>query len=91
MRSQKHPEQSELEARIASYELAFRMQAEAPGAIDLAKETEATKQLYGIDETSSENGKTVKSVYRLDTISDKTWRVSSKPFVASGDLQNSDA
>ena len=42
--------QSELEARIASYELAFRMQAEAPEAVDLAKETDATKQLYGIDE-----------------------------------------
>jgi hypothetical protein len=45
-----HPEQSELEARIASYELAFRMQAEAPEAVDLAKETEATKQLYGMDQ-----------------------------------------
>src|SRR4029434_9467686 len=42
--------QTELEARIASYELAFRMQAEAPDAIDLAKESDATKNLYGIDE-----------------------------------------
>ncbi len=42
--------QSELEARIASYELAFRMQAEAPGAVDLAGESDATKQLYGMDE-----------------------------------------
>jgi hypothetical protein len=42
--------QSELDARIASYELAFRMQAEAPEAVDLSKETEATKALYGIDE-----------------------------------------
>jgi hypothetical protein len=44
------PLQTELEARIASYELAFRMQAEAPEAVDLAKETAATKQIYGIDE-----------------------------------------
>ncbi len=44
-----HPEQSELEARIASYELGFRMQAEAPGVVDLSQETEATKQLYGMD------------------------------------------
>jgi hypothetical protein len=43
-------EQSELEARIASYELAFRMQAEAPEAVDLSQETEATQQLYGMDE-----------------------------------------
>jgi uncharacterized protein DUF1501 len=45
-----HPEQTELEARIASYELAFRMQAQAPEAVDLSNETEATKQLYGMDE-----------------------------------------
>ena len=42
--------QSELEARIASYELAFRMQSEAPGAVDLAGESDATKKLYGMDE-----------------------------------------
>ena len=41
--------QTELEARIASYELAFRMQAEAPEAVDLSKETEATQKLYGLD------------------------------------------
>lgn len=45
-----HPEQSELEARIASYELAFRMQAQAPEAVDLTRETEATRALYGMDE-----------------------------------------
>ena len=39
-----------LEARIASYELAFRMQAEAPDAIDISSESEATKKLYGIGE-----------------------------------------
>jgi hypothetical protein len=44
------PLQTELEARIASYELAFRMQAEAPEAVDLTKETEATKKLYGMDQ-----------------------------------------
>jgi len=44
-----HPDQSELEARIASYELAFRMQAAAPEAVDLTKETEATKELYGLN------------------------------------------
>ena len=44
------PEYSELDARIRSYELAFRMQAEAPEAVDLTKESEATRQLYGMDE-----------------------------------------
>jgi hypothetical protein len=43
------PLQTELDARIAAYELAFRMQAEAPEAVDLSKETEATKQQYGLD------------------------------------------
>ena len=45
------PQQSELDARIAAYELAFRMQAEAPDAVDLSKETEATKKLYGMDDS----------------------------------------
>jgi hypothetical protein len=40
---------SELEARIAAYELAFRMQAHAPEAVDLSKETAETKALYGLD------------------------------------------
>jgi Protein of unknown function (DUF1501) len=40
---------SELEARIRSYELAYRMQAEAPGAVDLSRETAETKTLYGLD------------------------------------------
>jgi hypothetical protein len=44
------PLQTELEARIAGYELAFRMQAHAPEAVDLSRETEATKQLYGLDD-----------------------------------------
>ncbi len=42
--------QSELEARIRSYELAFRMQAHAPEAVDLTEETEETQKLYGMDE-----------------------------------------
>jgi uncharacterized protein (DUF1501 family) len=42
-------QQTELEARIASYELAFRMQANAPAAVDLAEETQATQELYGLD------------------------------------------
>jgi hypothetical protein len=40
----------ELEARIQSYELAYRMQTSGPEAVDLSKESEATKKLYSIDE-----------------------------------------
>ncbi|MDZ4800857.1 MAG: DUF1501 domain-containing protein [Bryobacteraceae bacterium] len=40
---------SELAARIASYELAFRMQMAAPEATDISGESNATKKLYGLD------------------------------------------
>lgn len=41
---------TELEARIKSYELAFRMQSHAPVAVDLSQETRETQQLYGMNE-----------------------------------------
>lgn len=40
---------SELAARIASYELAYKMQSTAPEAVDFAQESDETKSLYGID------------------------------------------
>jgi|SRR5579883_220653 len=40
---------SELAARIAAYELAYRMQSHAPEVVDLTRETEETKKLYGLD------------------------------------------
>src|SRR5215471_4852509 len=46
---------SELMARIASYELAFKMQQHAPEAVDFAQETEETKKLYGIDDKKTED------------------------------------
>lgn len=45
---------SNLAARIASYELAYKMQATAPEAIDLDGESEETKSLYGIDRKETE-------------------------------------
>ncbi|WP_437205969.1 DUF1501 domain-containing protein [Planctomicrobium sp. SH664] len=51
--AEQHPDQSELDARIRSYELAFQMQAEAPEAVDLSKETEATQKLYGLDQPAT--------------------------------------
>ncbi|MBI4905779.1 MAG: DUF1501 domain-containing protein [Acidobacteria bacterium] len=44
---------SELSARIASYELAFRMQMAAPEATDISGESEATRKLYGLDDALS--------------------------------------
>jgi hypothetical protein len=43
-----------LEGRIASFELAFRMQTEAPGLLDLANETQATNELYGLGTAATE-------------------------------------
>ena len=43
-------EDTELAARLNSYELAYRMQSAAPEAVDLSKESELTRQLYGMDE-----------------------------------------
>jgi Protein of unknown function (DUF1501) len=45
---------TDLDARIASYELAYQMQTHAPEAVDLAKESDATKKLYGIGEKHSD-------------------------------------
>jgi hypothetical protein len=47
-------EDHDLDARIAAYELAYRMQSAAPEAVDLASETRATQQLYGLDDKTTE-------------------------------------
>jgi hypothetical protein len=44
---------SRLAARIAAFELAYRMQSEAPEAFDLTSETAATRRLYGLDEPAT--------------------------------------
>src|SRR5262245_29477801 len=46
---------TELTARIASYELAYKMQEHAPEAVDFAKETEETKALYGIGDKKTDD------------------------------------
>lgn len=46
-------EDSELAARMASYELAFKMQMSVPEVADLSRETEATRKLYGMDDPMS--------------------------------------
>jgi hypothetical protein len=52
--AEQRADQSELDARIRSYELAFRMQAEAPEAVNLEEESAATKHLYGMDDKRTE-------------------------------------
>ncbi|HSU66283.1 MAG TPA: DUF1501 domain-containing protein [Tepidisphaeraceae bacterium] len=47
-------EDSRLSARISSFELAFRMQTEAPEAFDISSESKATQSLYGLDNPTTE-------------------------------------
>jgi hypothetical protein len=49
-RAGRYPRDTELRARLNSYELAYRMQTAAPEAVDFSKESDATKKLYGIDD-----------------------------------------
>jgi Protein of unknown function (DUF1501) len=46
---------SEFEAVVSSFELAWRMQSHAPDVLDLGREPEETRRLYGIDEPHTEN------------------------------------
>jgi hypothetical protein len=45
---QQRPDDSQLDARQAAYELAFKMQANAPEAVDLTRESEKVKEAYGL-------------------------------------------
>ncbi|MCA2968909.1 MAG: DUF1501 domain-containing protein [Acidobacteriaceae bacterium] len=49
------PGDAELEARIAAYDLAFKMQSEAPEAFDIAKESDAVRELYGIGKKETDD------------------------------------
>jgi hypothetical protein len=62
-----HREEDErVEAQIAAYELAYRMQASAPEVADLSRETEETLRLYGIDRKETErNGRNCLLARRL--------------------------
>ncbi|MBI2684712.1 MAG: DUF1501 domain-containing protein [Acidobacteria bacterium] len=51
---QRHPDHAELAARIESYELAFRMQAEMPRVLDLRSEKPETLAMYGIGGTNQD-------------------------------------
>ncbi len=48
--SQGNPTHPDLEARMASYELAFRMQTEVPGTLSIEGEPESIRKLYGVDQ-----------------------------------------
>lgn len=53
--ARQYPDDSALEARIKSYELAFRMQTEVPDVINFDTESEVTKKLYGLDQKETKS------------------------------------
>lgn len=53
--AQVHPQHAELAARMESYELAFRMQMQVPGILDLAQENARTRADYGLDDARTES------------------------------------
>ena len=66
MHGKKHPYHKELETRMQSYELAYRMQMEVPGVIDLKGESEKTKESYGLNQKeTAEFGKQCLMARRL--------------------------
>ena len=88
------PDDTELFARNRSYELAYRMEATAPEAVDLSKETEATKALYGLnDEATKDYGTVMLRARRLVERGVRFIQVVSGPLdnAGGGDERNWDA
>ena len=50
-----HPEDEAIDGVIESYELAFKMQSELPGVLNLQSESAATQKLYGIGERATDD------------------------------------
>jgi hypothetical protein len=84
-----HPDDSRLEARIASYELAAKMQLSAPEAFDLARESETTHKNYGLDNPATEDfGRRCLLAARLIERGTRFVQVWSGPQGATGNWDN---
>jgi uncharacterized protein (DUF1501 family) len=91
-RGAKYPHDTELQARVRAYELAYRMESSAPEAVDLSKETDATKELYGLnEETTKTYGTNMLRARRLVERGVRFIQVVSGPADKSGDFRNWDA
>ena len=51
---ERHPENSELSARLTNFETAARMQTAVPSILDLSQETAATREMYGLNNTTTQ-------------------------------------
>jgi hypothetical protein len=88
----RHPEDTELQARLNSYELAYRMESAAPEAVNLSKESEATKELYGLnDEATRAYGTNLLRARRLVERGVRFIQVVSGPLDIKGQDRNWDA
>ncbi|WP_020167229.1 MULTISPECIES: DUF1501 domain-containing protein [Methylotenera] len=91
-RGERYPEDTELQARVRSYELAYRMESAAPEAVDLSKETDATKELYGLnDEATKDYGTNMLRARRLVERGVRFIQVVSGPTDIEGESRNWDA
>jgi hypothetical protein len=87
-----YPGDTELQARVRAYELASRMQTTAPEAVDLKKESDSTKELYGLnDEATKGYGTNLLRARRLVERGVRFIQVVSGPTDVGGDSRNWDA
>jgi hypothetical protein len=85
----KTPQDSQLDARIKSYELAARMQLSAPEAFDVSRENESTHQAYGLNEPVTEDfGRRCLLARRLVERGTRFVQVWSGPQGATGNWDN---
>jgi hypothetical protein len=87
-----YPNDTELQARVRAYDLAKRMQTSAPEAVDLSKESDATKALYGLnDDVTKEYGTNLLRARRLVERGVRFIQVVTGPVDVDGDSRNWDA
>jgi hypothetical protein len=93
LRDSAYPEDTELQARARSYDLAYRMEASAPEAVDIGKEADATKELYGLnDDATRDYGTVLLRARRLAERGVRFIQVVSGPLETAGeDMRNWDA
>jgi hypothetical protein len=83
---------NELKARTRAYQLAARMEVAAPEAVDITKESESTKELYGLnDDTSKSYGQMLLRARRLTERGVRFIQVVSGPHQIEGESRNWDA
>jgi hypothetical protein len=88
----RHPRDTELQARLNSYDLAYRMESSAPEAVDVSKESAAVKDLYGLnDEESKDYGTVLLRARRLVERNVRFIHVVTGHIDVDGDSQDWDA